>query len=1002
MTLLSLKKYYENLSYLHIGTEENRSYYIPKSPKDPQDGGQNDRVLPLSGDWEFSFYESVDDLPADFPRASAWEDAGTIPVPSVWQMHGYDRHQYTNTRYPFPYDPPYVPQKNPCGAYRRSFRLSGTSGTKTYLNFEGVDSCFYVWINGDFVGYSQVSHSTSEFDVTRFVHDGENMIAVLVLKWCDGSYLEDQDKLRMSGIFRDVYLLRRPEQHIRDFFVHTDPDLESHGAEVRINYDFCGDPIPVTFSLFAPDGSLLEKKPGEDGSVSFHLPQAVFWNAEKPTLYRLLIETADEVIEQAVGIRKIEIRDGVVLLNGTPIKFRGVNRHDSDPETGYAISREQAIRDLRLMKEHNVNAIRTSHYPNAPWFPQLCDQYGFYMIAEADMESHGVADLYRPKIENFAERSSDIARDPAFGPPILDRIQRCVLRDKNCASIVIWSLGNESGYGSNLENAGRWVKQFDPSRLVHYEGACHKPAVGEDDYSMLDLYSRMYASTKEIEDYFADGKIKKPFIQCEYIHAMGNGPGDAEDYQRLIEKYPGFCGGFVWEFCDHSVYMGRTEDGRKKYYYGGDFGEFPHDGNFCMDGLVHPDRTPYSGFREFKNVIRPVRARWANGGIEFTNRLDFTNLKDFLYAEYEVTCNGEVILRGSFPGLDIAPHKSSVISFSPSLPEQGKCLIRIVYRQKKALPLTPAGQELGFDQLLIRDGVVPSPVPARQSENAVKVSETEKEFVICGMGFRYVFDRISGNFKTLVYHGRPMVTRPLEYNIWRAPTDNDRNVRHEWEDAGFDRAIVRVYRTSAETDGRRALIRCRISLAPVFLQRILTIEAEYQVAADGTIHALLDCRKDMDMPFLPRFGLRMFLPGEMDRAEYFGYGPGDSYCDKHQSSWLGKFSTTADKNFENYHRPQHTGSHWNCDYVLASDGQTGWSITAEKPFSFQLLHYTQEELTQKSHDFELSRCSDSVLCIDYKVSGIGSNSCGPRLLDRYQFNDSEFTFQLSLSPFVTT
>ncbi len=995
---MNLKKYYENLSFLHVGTEENRSYYIPQIPVDSSEENYP-RTVSLSGNWKFAFFKSISDLPDSFPCDSVWEDGDTIPVPSVWQMYGYDRHQYTNTRYPFPYDPPYVPQENPCGAYRRTFQLRKAAGTKTYLNFEGVDSCFYVWINTEFVGYSQVSHSTTEFDVTQFVRDGENTITVLVLKWCDGSYLEDQDKLRMSGIFRDVYLLCRPQNHIRDFFVHAEPDLDTQSAEISVDYDFCGEPTPVSFTLSAPDGSLVEKKQGDSGTVSFHLSQAILWNAESPALYTLQIDTEDESIRQPVGIRKIEIRDGVVLLNGTAIKFRGVNRHDSDPETGYTISREQAMRDLRIMKEHNINAIRTSHYPNAPWFPQLCDEYGFYLIAEADIETHGVSDLYRPQILNFIDRMSDIARDPAFSEPILDRVQRCVMRDKNCPCIVMWSLGNESGFGVNFENAGRWIKKFDSSRLVHYEGACREMAPNDDD-SMLDVYSRMYPSIKEIESYFAENKVKKPYVLCEYIHAMGNGPGDAEDYQRVIDKYPGLCGGFVWEFCDHSVYMGRTNDGRKKYYYGGDFGEFPHDGNFCMDGLVHPDRTPYSGFAEFQNVIRPVRARWENGKIEFTNRLDFTNLKDYLYAEYEVTNNGETILRGSFPGLDIPPHKSALISFAPSLPESGKCLLRIVYRQKEDLPLTKAGHILGFDQLLLRDGIVPLPLAEKASDGSVHVSETEKELIICGMGFRYVFDRTRGTFCTAVYHGRPMLTRPMEYNIWRAPTDNDRVVRCEWQEAGFDRALVRVYSSKFECDGHKAVVSCRLSLAPVYLQRILTIEAKYTVTADGTIQADLECRKDMDMPFLPRFGLRLFLPERMDRAEYFGYGPGDSYCDKHQSSWLGKFSTTADRSFENYHKPQHNGSHWNCDYAIISDGKNGWGLAAEKPFSFQLLHYTQEELTRKTHDFELERCPESVLCVDYKVSGIGSNSCGPRLLERYQLNDPAFTFRLTLTPFA--
>lgn len=978
---MKLKKYYEDPGTLHIGTMPNRSYYLPEGA-----------VRPLNGEWNFRCFKSPLEVPEDFFAADAGLSGfGPIPVPSCWQTQGYDRHQYTNVRYPFPYDPPYVPEENPCGAYARRFFVAegDLSEKKVYLNFEGVDSCFYVWVDGAFAGYSQVSHSTSEFDVTALLHAGENTLAVLVLKWCDGSYLEDQDKLRMSGIFRDVYLLVRPENHVRDYFVRTVLNDDFTRAEISADFEFTGFP-DVTCTLLSPGGEAVGKQPVTDGRVSFALEQPELWNAEQPRLYTLLIQMPEETVSQRVGVRRVEVADGVVLLNGAPVKFRGVNRHDSDPVTGYTIRREQALRDLTLMKRHNINAIRTSHYPNAPWFVQLCDEYGFYLIAEADVEAHGTISIYGGGSETFGL----LAQDERFGQAILDRVQRCVTRDKNSPSILFWSLGNESGYGTNFEEAGRWVRQYDPSRLLHYESLTPLPG-HVSDTSMLDVYSRMYASTEEIDAYFADEKNKKPFIQCEYVHAMGNGPGDIEDYFGQIQKYDGFCGGFVWEWCDHAVWMGKTPEGKDKYFYGGDFGEFPHDGNFCMDGLVYPDRTPHTGLLEYKNVIRPARARLAEDGtVELCNMLDFVNLKDFLTADYEVTQDGETVASGVFPAPDIAPHGTARVELRFAAPAQGDCFLNITYRQKADLPLTKAGHILGFDQLVLRRA---EPMQPRLLPGNIRLEETPAAVVVSSPEFRYVFCKRTGTFRSMVLRQQNMLVKPMEFNIWRAPTDNDRNIRTDWEAAGYDRHTVRVYSVSAEVSGGIARISCKLSVSAVFIQRILDIDARWEIGADGKIRMTLHCLRNAELPYLPRFGLRLFLPKGYENVEYFGYGPNESYIDKRRSSYWGKFRDTVRGMHEDYLKPQENGSHCGCGYLsLSAEGAEPFRARGAEPFSFHASHYAQEELTRKRHHFELREADFTELCLDYKNSGVGSNSCGPALAEKYRLDETDFVFRLEL------
>ena len=1000
-------RYHQDPAALHVGTCPPRSYYTPCAPS-----GQP-RTLSLNGTWSFRYFPSFLDAVGPNGGVAFEEEAmGGLPVPSCWQNHGYGRHMYTNIRYPFPVDPPYVPDENPCGLYHRHFSLEKDAARRYYLNFEGVDSCFYLWVNGQFVGYSQVSHSTSEFEVTALLTQGDNTVTVLVLQWCDGSYLEDQDKLRMSGIFRDVYLLERPAAFLWDFFVKEDFSPDFSQAIVDVELEAAGQ-VELTARLYGPDGTLAGESAfaGEKGALRFTLEKPTLWNAESPSLYRLELAAGEETITQAVGLRKIEVQDGVVLLNGTAIKFRGVNRHDSDPVTGYTISREQAEKDLLLMKRHNVNAIRTSHYPNAPWFLELCSEMGFYVIGEADLESHGMAlKLGAYSMENYP----DAADDPQFKEAIVDRTQRNVLRDKNQAAVVVWSLGNESGWGQNLEAAGRWAKEYDPSRLLHYENFLTYHKDTHPDFSMLDLYSRMYAPTRPVQlpwpgkelainEYFEGEELdphlngrRMPFMLCEYIHAMGNGPGDAEDYQRLIMKYDGFCGGFVWEWCDHAVYGGQTPDNKPIYRYGGDFGEFPHDGNFCMDGLVYPDRTPHTGLLEYKNVIRPIRARRGeDGGFILHNYQDFTNAKDFAALRYEVMENGKIIRQGTLDMPSIAPHEEAAVMVE-DLPTRGTSAITFFYEAKEDGPFFPRGHRLGFDQIVLSEEpwplapAAPGPVAVRDGGRSVAVE---------GESFRYEFDKSMGLFSQLCYKNRVLFTQPMEWNVYRAPTDNDQYIDPKWTEAGYHRPMVKVYSIEAEqNEGGCAQIRCHLGIAALTVTRFLDVTATWTVDAAGCIDCKLTAQRDTRFPFLPRFGVRMFLPKGFEQAEYFGFGPYESYMDKHWASRLGVYSARVEDMTERYLKPQENGSHFGCRWGSVSDGECALTAAAPQGFSLNLSRYTQEELAGKKHDYELEESGGTVFCVDYKMSGVGSNSCGPSLLEEYRLEEEKFSFRFQLEP----
>lgn len=1088
-------KHYENLNVLHENTMPDRAYYMPASKRMDnlvEERETSDRMQLLNGKWKFQYYNSIYDVKEFFYEmeydSSAYD---TIRVPGVWQMQGYDSHQYTNVRYPFPFDPPYVPHDNPCGAYICEFDYEKDEhAPRAYLNFEGVDSCFYVWLNGKYVGYSQVSHALAEFDITSYVKSGKNKLAVLVLKWCDGSYFEAQDKFRMSGIFRDVYLLKRPKQCIYDYF--TNVCVTSKDAQVQVKLRMLDDfrpLIPVLLSLYDQNNCLVahttalpeNESCNRDNcdtftyqlSATLRVEQPRLWNPEEPYLYTLVMETAHEVITDRVGLREVKIKENVVYVNEQPIKFRGVNRHDSDPVTGFTIGFAQMKQDLLMMKQHNFNAIRTSHYPNVPMFYQLCDEYGFLVIDEADNESHGTQELFYEdnSWDNKSKKwNHSIADNPLFTDATLDRTRKLVQRDKNRPCIIIWSMGNECAYGCTFEEALRWTKAFDPGRLTHYESSVYSDPKKTYDYSNIDIYSRMYVSPEEMKQ--EAGSIQKPYLICEYSHAMGNSSGDLEDYFQLFQSDGKFCGGFVWEWCDHAIYKGKAENGKDMYAYGGDHGELIHDGHFCVDGLVYPDRKPHTGLLEYKNVYRPARVTafdQKSGTMTLDNQMDFVDLKNYITMILEVSCDGKLIATevlsdtGSSPvfvcsengkiekdfgdeqmeairssnggkhdakmasikasgqrnvGIkipSIPPHKEGKITLPSNLlnaiPEKGRCYLKVVYTLKKSTRLLPKGYILGFDEISLenKDGknqtrvmmerIASEKVPMKK----LSVAEDERFITVAGDGFAYFINRLTGMVENMVIGGENLLTRPTEINIWRAPTDNERNIKREWLRAFYDKTSTRAYETEYEyvTDkngNQEVQVKSRLSLGAVTIQRILDIQLIWTIKGNGVLTMQMDVKKHEEFPYLPRFGVRLFLPKTMNEVMYYGIGPTESYVDKCRAGSHGLYTSFVWDLHEDYIRPQENGSHCDCDYVIVKSENQKLAITSAKAFSFHASPYTQEELTEKKHNYELEESDSTVLCVDYAQSGIGSGSCGPALLEAYRFDEKEFSYEVKFLP----
>ena len=1001
----NITKYWEDTNSLHINCEKPHAYFIPYDTVEKANKGIrgiSDYFTNLSGVWSFKYHTSVNDVEEDFYQAdydaTSWDK---LIVPSNWQMHGYDKPNYTNLAYPFTFDPPYVPNDNPAGLYIRDFYCEKKPGKSYKLFFEGVDSCFYVWINGKEVGYSQVSHMISEFDISSYIVNGNNRIAVMVLKWCDGSYLEDQDKWRLSGIFREVYILTRDENAIEDIFVKTELNDSLDEAVLRCELELAGKAeATVKAELRDAGGAIIrEQEVKANGStvISFNVSKPLLWSAEEPVLYKLFLYCGDEVIPVRVGFRKIEIKNSVILINGKAIKFKGVNRHDSHPTLGQAIPLEHMKQDLMLMKRHNVNAIRTSHYPSDPRFLELCDEYGFYLIDEADLEAHGCY---------FIGNINYIAESPMFEAAFIDRMQRMVERDKNAPCVIMWSLGNEAGRGINHVKMAEWAKARDNSRLLHYEGATNW-GVDPRESMYLDVNSKMYASA----DYFEKGLMKdkndkRPFVLCEYCHAMGNGPGDLKDYWDVIYKYPRFAGAFVWEWTDHSV-LTKTADGTEYYAYGGDFNDHPNDGNFCVDGLVYPDRTPHTGLLELKSVIKPFRTEaidLVNGKIKVTNLYYFKDSSDCcLY--WTLERDGVVVEDGEIYDLKLQPQKSRIYTLNYKFPQEadGKYFLTVMYKQKNDTPWAERGYELGFDQFEL-------PVIAAKQRLVVtalpklKLNKTNAEYIISGIDFEYVFSQTTGALTSAKYRGLELLAASPVVNTWRAPTDNDGGVRFKWMDAGYHNFISHVYSVQLikETD-TSVMLQIVSSLGKFTTWPAIRLVSNWTVYGNGEIQIELqaELRRDekKELPFMPRFGLQFTLPKGNEVVEYFGYGPHESYIDKHRSTRKSRYLTTVDAMFENYLKPQENGSHYNTDWAVVTNNQgMGLLFAADKSFSFNAAHYTAMDITHARHPHELKKREEIIVNIDYGMSGVGSNSCGPELLEQYRLSEKNINFSFRMKP----
>ncbi len=967
--------YHENPEMLHIGTMPEHCYFMPFAEgQNPFDKRENsERAEFLNGEWGFTYYDSIIDMEDNFTEISP---KASIPVPSNWQLHGYDKAQYTNVCYPFVFDPPYLPDDIPVGVYTRSYSYTA-DGMDRILTFEGADSCIYLYINDKFAGYTQVSHATSEFDITPLLNEGENKITVAVLKWCDGSYLEDQDKIRLSGIFRDVYVLSRPKKRVEDYRIIT--DISDGKAEIKLTLKGADAEV----KLFAPDGSeIFSGTAAENNELAITVESPALWSAELPVLYSMTIASCGEVIAEKIGIRKVTIENGVLKLNGKAIKILGVNRHDSYPE-GYYASEENMRKDLCLMKRHNINAIRTSHYPNAPVFYKLCDEYGFYVVDEADMETHGCIEVYNDfkwSWQDGYKGISMIACDEQFRTAIVDRSRKLVTRDINRTSVIIWSLGNESGYGENMRACALLVKELDSTRPVQYESVHSLDDTPDKD---LDFVSRMYMSIEGMKEFLNDENETRPLIQCEYCHAMGNGPGDLEDYRNTFYSSERFAGGLIWEWCDHALPQGTTDDGKVKYGYGGDFGERHNDGNFCMDALVYPDRTVHTGLLEVKQVYRPVRVEKGGeaGQFLFRSFLAFANADEKLCCRYEITDMGKVTASGNVD-FTLAPMGSAAVNIPEAANADGDSVcIRFIFTAKQAQDCFEAGEEVCFDQLVLCENTVEYGL-CRADGNAV-LTETPLEFRILAGGKNIVFNRRKGTVSSVVKNGKELLKKPAEWNFFRAPVDND-VMKWDWYRAHINDYDTKVYATSARQTDDGVVIEMSHSFGWNIYQPFCKAETKIYVNGSGDIRIVTDGKTSNKITFLPRFGLRFFLDKAFDNVRYYGYGPIESYADKHQGSYLGEFSARVADMHEDYIRPQENSSHYGCRYAEISDGETVVNFTSNCNFSFNASEYTQEELAAKRHNYELEKSGYSVVCVDSAMAGVGSNSCGPELDKKYR------------------
>jgi len=995
----------------------------------------------LNGRWQFHYAPTPWDAPDGFwqPTYDAW-NWDEIDVPLNWQMAGYGVPHYTNVIYPFPLDPPRVPVENPTGSYRRTFIVPDAwHGMQIVLRFEGVDSAFAVWVNGVEIGFSKGSRLPAEFDVTQTVHPGENLLAVRVYQWSDGSYLEDQDMWWLSGIFRDVWLLAAPPVHIRDLVVRTHLERQNCDGTLEVATSLStragngGEGLFLDAHVFAADGSLVgtatasSDGDGDQLQVILEVPvrEPHLWSAEDSYLYTLIATLRQEagrvieVVPLRVGFRTVQITDGVLTINGVPVKLKGVNRHEFHPRFGRAVPLQTMLQDIRLMKQHNINAVRTSHYPNDPRWYDLCDRYGIYVVDECDLETHGFL------MQQDRVNPTD---DPEWQAACVDRMVRMVRRDINHPCVIMWSLGNEAGFGRNHIAMADAARSLDPTRPIHYEG----------DYQMqtADVYSRMYASVEEVERIaqgvedvrYWNGEVlpaeryrNKPFMQCEYAHAMGNGPGNLKEYWDIYYRYPRIAGGFVWEWVDHGIPK-RTPEGCEYYAYGGDFGDEPNDGNFVIDGLVRPDRAPSPGLVEYKKVLEPVQVEAINaeqGVLRITNRYDFLSL-DHLCAVWSVEWRGRVLAGGvaEIPHVPAGEHGVMHLPFeNVTLPaEKPDAWLMVSFRLKRGTDWAGAGFEVAWGQFRLASAPteesIPKDVPASELFHTgkgrgarVAVREEHRQITLCGEDFAVSVDRTTGRLCQWVVGGCCVMNEGPMPNFWRAPTDNDGGnrggIQAEWRKAGLDAMRWRLDRLDVDsTDGSAVQVTVEGRAAPPVWPRGWRCTLRYTVRCQGEILVDVAGEPEGEWPeMIPRIGVQAALPKELDHITWYGLGPGESYVDSCQAQRVGVWEASIDDLYTPYIFPQENGNRHHTEWATFVDERGRGLLVAGLPvFDFSAHRFTTQDLDRARHTCDLVPRDWITLNLDAKQCGLGSASCGPGPLPQYRLRAEPFRFRVRLIP----
>ena len=991
---------FNDLSLVSENRESPRAYYIPHSTLESAlscDKLRSSAYRDLNGDWEFSYFESPQDLP-ETPEEIAF--CAHLPVPGCWECYGYGQIHYTNRNYPFQYDPPYTSLLNGVGVYRREFEVSEG---RTYLVFEGVSSYLELYVNGTYVGMSRGSHLQAEFEVTPFVHPGTNTVIAVVYTNNAESYLEDQDHFRYHGIFRDVYTLTRPENHIQDIYLKPQMD-----GTVELEVTFKGAPQDYTFSIQQRDGSFAD---------SVKSPE--LWSAEKPNLYSAVIRCNGEFICKRIGFRSIAVSDkGELLINGVAVKLKGVNRHDSYPGKGWVASREDMLKDIILMKQHNVNCVRTSHYPNNPSFYELCDEYGLYVMDECDVETHGVE--YALGMRTVASARS-IVDNPAWEGSMVDRMERMVERDKNAPCIFSWSLGNEAQFGCNHEKMSQYAKRRDNTRLIHYEHAIYLNKRFDELQlpvpDCVDMISRMYPPVNFVEIQGGITEDPRPYFLCEYSHAMGVGPGDLWDYWDVIYRYPRLIGGCVWEWCDHAA-VKELPDGKLGYLYGGDSGEFPHDGNWCCDGLVFPDRTPSTGLLEFKKVLEPLKITWVDtvkGIVQLENRGDFTDLSEYDFS-YQLRVDDKVIPMGSF-SVSAAPHKKVTVKLDYERPfscRMGAYLEICMTRREKSL-WCEAGHLVAWEQLALP---VPVERPVEAAAAPVSVEAGRRYITVETEKYTFTLDTARGMLVSMKQEGAELFRRPADLMLWRALLDNDKQEKALWLEHHVHKAFFKVRSFEAKETETDYTVTFEGTYGAPSRVGIYFGTISYRFTSGGveiSMHAdknmqLVNAQRDYgdffdngmswkfmpDIREVPRFGMRFSLKKEFEDLEYFGRGDGESYVDFCHYTKMGQWKGTVTEEYTPYIMPQDHSNHIDTRFVTLGDGKTSVTFRGADTFEFSALHHTVEDLFRCQHAFELPEPDSTEVIVCYKNRGVGSGSCVAPLSEKYRITDKTIDFKFRI------